>query len=147
MVHKAWKNIHLEINRGIGSCEARLFRKPNRKAIPAMPCKTNTETKTNTQHLTTHRPRSQHHPAYNAMVARLLTMKEVNRNPKAQQAILEEGEKLLKQGVWDVCSVREKRDVIRDAMNNGKKVHFARIFPSCSEKGSDLPGGDPGRKF
>ena len=42
-------------------------------------------------------------------------MKEVNRNPKAQQAILEEGEKLLKQGVWDLASVREKRDVIRDA--------------------------------
>ena len=74
-----------------------------------MPCTTNTETKTNTQHLTTHRPRSQHQPAYNAMVARLLTMKEVSSNPKAQQAILEEGEKLLKQGVWDVHSVREKR--------------------------------------
>ena len=100
-----------------------------------------------TQHLMTHRPRSEHHPAYNAMVARLLTMKEVNSNPKAQQAILEEGEKLLKQGVWDVDSVREKRDVIRDAMRLKKKVHFARIFPICFEKGSELPEGDPDRKF
>ena len=50
---------------------------------------------------------------------------EVSSNPKAQQAILEEGEKLLKQGVWDVNSVREKRDVIRDAMRNKKQVHFA----------------------
>ena len=73
-----------------------------------MPCQTNTETKTNTQHLITHRPRSEHRPAYNAMVARLPTMKEVNSNPKTQQAILEEGEKLLKQCVWDVNSVREK---------------------------------------
>jgi hypothetical protein len=81
------------------------------------------------------------------MVARLLTMKEVNSNPKAQQAILEEGEKLLKQGVWDLTSVREKRDVIRDATKNNKKVHFARIFPICSEKGSELPEGDPDRKF
>ena len=40
------------------------------------------------------------------MVARLLTM-EVNNHPKAQQAILEEGEKLLKQCVLDVNSVRE----------------------------------------
>ena len=56
-------------------------------------------------------------------------MKEVNNNPKAQQAILEEGEKLLKQGVWDVNSVREKRNVIRDAMKNNKKVHFARFCP------------------
>ena len=60
-------------------------------------------------------------------------MKEVNSNPKAQQAILEEGEKLLKQGVWDLTSVREKRDVIRDATKNNKKVHFARCFPVCSE--------------
>ena len=74
-------------------------------------------------------------------------MKEVNNNPKAQQAILEEGEKLLKQGVWDVNSVREKRDVIRDAMRLKKKVHFARISPICSEKGSGLPEGDPDRKF
>ena len=74
-------------------------------------------------------------------------MKEVNSNPKAQQAILEEGEKLLKQGVWDVNSVREKRDVIRDAMKNKKKVHFTRIFPICSEKGNKLPEGDPDRKF
>ena len=111
-----------------------------------MPCQTNTGTKIKTPHLTTHRPRSEHHPAYNAMVARFLTIKEVNSNPKAQQAILEEGEKLLKQGVWDVNSVREKRGVIRDAMRFKKKVHFARIFPICSEKGSELPEGDPDRK-
>ena len=108
VVHKAWKNSQLEINRGIESCEARYFRKLNRKAIPAMPCNTTADIKTDIQHLTTHRPRSQHHPPYNAMVARLLTMKEVNNNPKAQQAILEEGEKLFKQGVWDVNSVPRK---------------------------------------
>ena len=147
VVHKAWKNSQIEINRGIESCEARYFRKLNRKVIPAMPCNTNTKTSTDTQYIVTHRPRSAHQPAYNAMVARLLTMKEVNSNPKAQQAILEEGEKLLKQGVWDLKSVREKRDVIRDATKNNKKVHFARIFPICSEKGSELPEGDPDRKF
>ena len=129
VVHKAWKNSQIEINRGIESCEARYFRKLNRKVIPAMPCNTNTKTTTDTQYIVTHRPRSAHQPAYNAMVARLLTMKEVNGNPKAQQAILEEGEKLVKQGVWDLTSVREKRDVIRDATKNNKKVHFARIFP------------------
>ena len=37
----------------------------------------------------------------------------------------------------------EKDDVIRDAMKNKKKVHFARIFPICSEKGSELLEGDP----
>ena len=137
----------MEIHRGTDTCEARYFRKLNRKVIPAMLCQTTTETSTKTQHHTTHRPRSEHHPAYNAMVARLLTSTEVNNNPKVFQAILEEGEKLLKQGVWDVTSVREKRDVIRDAMRLNKKVHFARIFPICSEKGSELPEGDPDRKF
>ena len=74
-------------------------------------------------------------------------MKEVNSNPKAQQAILEEGEKQLKQGVWDVYSVREKRKVIRESMKHKKKVHFARVFPICSEKGSELLEGDPDRRF
>ena len=139
VVHKAWKNSQLEINRGIESCEARYFIKLNRKAIPAMPCQTNTETKTNTQHITTHRPRSEHHPAYNAMVARLLTMKEVNSNPKAQQAILEEGEELFKQGVWDVDSVREKRDVIRDAMRNKQKFTSPESFLSVQKRVANCP--------
>ena len=137
---------HLEIQSGIESCEARYLRKLNRKIIPAMPCQTVTETSTDTQ-LAAHRPRSEHHPAYNAMVARLLTSKEVNNNPKALQAIHEEGEKLLKQGVWDLTTVRERRGVIKDAVRPYKKVHFARIFLICSEKGSGLPEGDPDRKF
>ena len=132
--------------KGIESCEARYFRKLNRKIIPAMPCQTVTETSTETP-LTTHRPRSEHHPVYNAMVARLLTSKEVQSNPEALQAILEEGEKLLKQGVWDITSVRERRDVIQEATRLNKKVHFARIFPICSEKGSELPEGDPDRNI
>ena len=146
VIHKAWRDSHLEIQRGIESCEARYFRKLNRKTIPAMPCRTVTETSTETP-ITTHRPRSEHHPVYNAMVARLLTSKEVQSNPKALQAILEEGEKLLKQGVWDITSVRERRDVIQEATRLNKKVHFARIFPICSEKGSELPEGDPDRKY
>ena len=32
-------------------------------------------------------------------------------------------------------------------MRLNKKAHFARIFPICSEKGSELPEGDPDRKF
>ena len=66
MVHKAWKHSQLELNRGIESCVARYFRKLNRKAIPATPCQTKAYIKTNIQHLATHRPRSEHHPAHNA---------------------------------------------------------------------------------
>ena len=53
----------------------------------------------------------------------------------------------MKQGVWDITSARERRDVIKDAQRINKKVHFARIFPICSEKGSELAEGDPDRKF
>ena len=41
----------------------------------------------------------------------------------------------------------EKDNVIKDAVGLNKKVHFARIFPICSEKGSELPKGDPDREF
>ena len=82
------------------------------------------------------------------MVARLRTgQKEVNNSPKALHAILEEGETLLKQGVRDIITARERRDVVKDAVRRNKKVHFARIFPICSEKGSELLEDDPDRKF
>ena len=41
----------------------------------------------------------------------------------------------------------ENDDVIAEATRLNKKVHFARIFPICSEKGSELPEGDPDRKY
>ena len=49
--------------------------------------------------------------------------------------------------MWDLPSVRERRDVIKEAKLKGWKVHFARIFPICSEKGSELPKGDPNITF
>eukprot|EP00972_Heterocapsa_arctica_P062080 9152794-Heterocapsa_arctica.AAC.1 len=52
---------------------------------------------------------------YNAMVARLLTAKEIAEDPDAQQAMLTEGDNLEKQGTWDLSSVTEKWDLIRDA--------------------------------
>ena len=145
VIHKAWRNSHLEIQRSIESCKARYFRKIRRKIIPAMPCRTVKETSTNAQ-LTAHRPRSEHHPAYNAMVARLLTSKEAINNPKAFQAILDE-EKSCSNKVFGILRPSGRRDVIKDAVRLNKKVHFARIFPICFEKGSGLPEGDPDRKF
>ena len=44
VMHTAWRNSHLEIQRGIESCEARYFRELNRNIIPAMPCQPVTET-------------------------------------------------------------------------------------------------------
>eukprot|EP00972_Heterocapsa_arctica_P008819 1293952-Heterocapsa_arctica.AAC.1 len=51
-------------------------------------------------------------PAYNAMVARLLTAKEIAEDPNAQQAILTEGGNVEKQGTWDLSSVTEKWELV-----------------------------------
>eukprot|EP00972_Heterocapsa_arctica_P006343 931256-Heterocapsa_arctica.AAC.1 len=66
-------------------------------------------------------------PAYNAMVARLLTAKEIAEDPDAQQAILTEGGNLEKQGTWDLSSVTEKWDLIRDAKAKGDNPHRTRV--------------------
>ena len=44
-------------------------------------------------------------------------------------------------------SVREWADVKREARCTGRKVHIARVFNVCVEKGSELPEGHSGRKY
>ena len=48
---------------------------------------------------------------------------------------------------WDMSSVREWEDVSKEALKKGKKVHVGKVFEICVEKGSELPAGDPLRKF
>ena len=42
---------------------------------------------------------------------------------------------------------REWEDVSKEAIKNKTKVHVGKIFEICVEKGSELPLGDPMRKF
>eukprot|EP00972_Heterocapsa_arctica_P094351 13913856-Heterocapsa_arctica.AAC.1 len=81
------------------------------------------------------------------MVARLLTAKDIAEDPKAQQAILKEGNTLEKQRAWDLSSMIEKWELVRDAKAKGEKTYLARVFPICCEKGSGLPTGDPDHKM
>ena len=46
-----------------------------------------------------------------------------------------------------ISTVREWDDVSREAIKNKTKVHVGKIFEICVEKGSELPQGDPMRKF
>ena len=69
------------------------------------------------------------------------------QNPKADAAVLKEWNALRQAGCWDESAVREWKDVAAEARRAGKKCHFGRIFEICVEKGSELPEGDPGRKF
>ena len=55
--------------------------------------------------------------------------------------------KLRKIECWDESRVREWADVAAEARRAGTKAHVGRIFEICVEKGSELPVGDPGRKY
>ena len=73
-----------------------------------------------------HRPRI---PAYmkvfNAMVVRTVKRKEMRSMPAAMEAMDGEWEKLSKQMVWDLTTVREQDDVAAKARYNNIRVHFA----------------------
>jgi len=83
----------------------------------------------------------------NALVARPVGQKEINNTPAAQAALDKEWNNLTSKGAWDYSTVREWEDVSREAIKNKTKVHVGKIFEICVEKGSELPLGDPMRKF
>jgi len=88
-----------------------------------------------------------HDIPFSALVARPVKRDEIKRTPAAQAALQKEWSKLRKAGCWDEKNVREWDDVMREARSKGKKAHNARLFEICVEKGSELPAGDPNRKF
>ena len=82
-----------------------------------------------------------------ALVARPVGRREILEDPKAQAALDVEWNKLMVKKAWDMGSVREWKDVSDEAIEKGKKVHVGKVFEICVEKGSELPKGDPQRKF
>ena len=85
--------------------------------------------------------------AANTLVARPVGKKEIKANPKAQQALDIEWEKLVKKNAWKYETVSEWKTISEKAKKSGKKVHVGRVFEICVEKGSELPEGDKLRKF
>ena len=85
--------------------------------------------------------------AVNTLVARPVGKKEIKANPKAQQALDIEWEKLVKKNAWKYETVSEWKTISEKAKKSGKKVHVGRVFEICVEKGSELPEGDKLRKF
>ena len=80
-------------------------------------------------------------------VARLVPKDEVRKNPKAKAALDKEWENLRAEGVWDESRVRECKSIVDEARRKGETVHLGRVFEACYEKGLELPGHDPRRKF
>ena len=82
-----------------------------------------------------------------ALVARLVSQAEVDRTPDAKAAMDKEWKKLADKACWLEKKVKEYRDVAKQHQEDGTKAHFGRIFEICSQKGSELPDGDPNKKW
>ena len=82
-----------------------------------------------------------------ARVARPVRKDEIAREKEAQLAERKEWDNLRSKDVWDPETVREFNEVAQTARRNNAKVHLGRIFGLMVEKGSELPRGDPRRKY
>ena len=88
-------------------------------------------------------------------VARKVKRQDIEREPEARKAVDVEFNKLATQshpdgkgnGVCDIKTVREKRDVRWEANKLGIVVFFAMIAKLCFQKGSELEDGHPGKVY
>ena len=80
-------------------------------------------------------------------VAKVLNKKELAASKDAQASLDKEWDKLLNKKTWDQERVKECRRVVEEARNKCEKVHIGRIFDICTLKGSELPVGNPQRKY
>eukprot|EP00972_Heterocapsa_arctica_P056736 8376194-Heterocapsa_arctica.AAC.1 len=84
---------------------------------------------------------------FNTIVVRNVKRKEMMNTPVAMKAMDDEFNKLSKQGVWDILSVREYDEVVAEAKRLGITIHLGDVFVICGAKGSELKENDPGRKW
>ena len=121
------------------------------EAIPAMPVFPNSSSKHEGTRVHRDKLAEHHEYAYgfimNAFVSRPVGQKEINNNPAAQAALDKEWNNLVTKGAWDYKTVREWKDVSDEAIKSKTKVHVGKVFEICVEKGSELPEGNPLRKF
>jgi hypothetical protein len=82
-------------------------------------------------------------PLTNCCVHRLLTPSEARRRPAALEALKQEGAGLTKRMAWDLSSVRERADVLKEARDTNTTIHHGRIFGISSIKNDELPDGHP----
>ena len=86
-------------------------------------------------------------PWLNALVARPVGQKEIRGAPDAQRSLDVEWVKLESKPAWLYDKVREWDEVSNEAVRSKAKVHVGNVFELCVEKGSELPKGNPLRKY
>ena len=67
-------------------------------------------------------------------VTKLLDRLEMFADPKAMQAVRDEGQALVDAGTWRMDRVREKDELIADAQSRGEKIHLGDLTSICSIK-------------
>ena len=72
-------------------------------------------------------------------IHKLLTRAEMRSDPKALQAIWEEGQGVRAKDVWDDNSVMEKSERISQAQKDNKVIHIADVMPIASIKFWETP--------
>ena len=65
-------------------------------------------------------------------------MPQAMKIPSARAAVVKEWENVEKIPAWQLAKVRNKKDVIDEARNKGRKVHFALLMDICHLKNSEL---------
>ena len=64
-------------------------------------------------------------------------MPQAMKTPGAKAAVEKEWEILEKILAWQLTKVRNKKEVIEEARNEGRKVHFASLMDLCHLENSE----------
>ena len=76
--------------------------------------------------------------AHYSLVHKFIPTPQAMKIPGAKAVVEKEWEKLEKIPAWQLTKVRKKKDVIDEARNKGRKVHFASLMDLCHLKNSEL---------
>ena len=72
------------------------------------------------------------------LVHKFIPMPQALNIPDAKAAVEKEWDKLEKIPAWQLTKVRNKKEVIEEARNNGRKVQVASLMDLCHLKNSEL---------
>ena len=98
------------------------------EGIPMMPCVSSANCSVDGHRDKHGFGQSSPQPVYSAMVHQLLTPKQVKSDAKAQAALMKEAKKHSDGGTWNLKTVREAADVLREARAKGIEIHMGHIF-------------------
>ena len=73
-----------------------------------------------------------------SLVHKFILLPQAMKIPDAKAAVEKNWEKLEKVPAWQLTKVRNKKKVIEEARNYGRKVHFASLMDLCHLKNSEL---------